>query len=121
MNTKPKLEHRLAQHYVAIHTQLPIPFGALLPPLWDEVHNWMAGRHLATAGAPFIRYFTTDMANKLDIEAGFPIATPTTGDDRISAGVLPSGRYAVLVYTGPYKGDGIFKAKCCDDGLGEGQ
>ena len=32
------------------------------------------------------------------------------GDGRISAGILPAGRYAVLEYTGTYEGEGVFKA-----------
>ena len=110
MLTKPKLIHRREQPYVAIRTKVPIPFGALLPPMWDEVHAWLVSRNLAAAGAPFIRYLTTDMETRLDIEVGFPVAAAVTGDGRISAGILPAGRYAVLEYTGPYEGDGVFKA-----------
>jgi len=110
MITKPKLEHRGQQHYVAIRTQLPIPFGPLLSPMWDEVHAWLRGKSLTAAGAPFIRYLTTDMEKKLDLEVGFPVAFAVTGDDRITAGILPAGRYAVLMVTGPYEGGGVFKA-----------
>ena len=110
MLTNPKLIQRRAQPYVAIRTKVPIPFGALLPPMWDEVHAWLVSRNLAAAGAPFIRYLTTDMETRLDIEVGFPVAAAVTGDGRISAGILPAGRYAVLEYTGPYEGDGVFKA-----------
>ena len=110
MLTKPKLIQRRARPYVAIRTKVPIPFGALLPRMWSEVHAWLLGRGLTAAGAPFIRYLTTDMETRLDIEVGFPLAAAVTRDDRISAGFLPAGRYAVLEYTGPYEGDGVFKA-----------
>ena len=110
MLTEPKLENRGEQHYVAIRTQVAIPFGKLLQPMWDEVHAWLADKGVATAGAPFIRYLTTDMEKKLDLEAGFPVPAAVTGDGRITAGVLPAGRYAVLLYTGPYRGEGVFKA-----------
>ena len=110
MLTKPKLEQRVEQPYAAIRKQVSIPFGPLLSPMWDEVHAWLVSRNLTPAGAPFIRYLTTDMETKLDIEVGFPVAAAVTGDGRISAGILPAGRYAVLEYTGPYEGDGVFKA-----------
>ena len=110
MLTKPKLIQRRAQPYVAIRTKVSIPFGALLAPMWDEVHAWLVSRSLTAAGAPFIRYLTTDMETRLDIEVGFPVAAAVTGDGRISAGFLPAGRYAVLEYTGPYEGEGVFKA-----------
>jgi len=78
--------------------------------MWDEVHAWLRGKSLTAAGAPFIRYLTTDMEKKLDLEVGFPVAFAAAGDDRITAGILPAGRYAVLMVTGPYEGGGVFKA-----------
>jgi effector-binding domain-containing protein len=78
--------------------------------MWDEVYVWLVSRNLTAAGAPFIRYLTTDMEKKLDIEVGFPVAAAVTGDGRISAGFLPAGRYVVLEYMGPYEGDGVFNA-----------
>ena len=45
-----------------------------------------------------------DMAAKLEIDVGVPVATPATGDNRITADTLPAGRYATIVYTGPYEG-----------------
>jgi effector-binding domain-containing protein len=55
-------------------------------------------------------YLTTDMSKKLDIEVGVPVANAVSGDDRITAGVFPAGQYATFLYTGPYKGKGLFKA-----------
>jgi effector-binding domain-containing protein len=102
MLTEPKLEHRDEQHYSVIRMHVPIPFGPLLGPLWAEVSAWLAKNGTGPAGPPIIRYLTTDMDKGLDIEVGFPVATPVSGDDRISAVVLPAGRYAVAVHTGPY-------------------
>jgi effector-binding domain-containing protein len=106
----PKLEYRQEQHYVAIRTAVPIPFGKYLPPLWDEVNRWLKNKGVMTAGPAIIRYLTTDMSKKLDIDVGFVVDKPMSSDDRIIADVLPEGRYAVLLYTGPYKGKGVFKA-----------
>ena len=104
MITVPRLEKRNAIPYVAIRTQVSVPFGAVLPPLWGKVFAWLATKGITPSGAPFIRYLTTDMARKLDLEVGFPVAVPVPGDHRISAGVFPAGRYAVCVYSGPYEG-----------------
>jgi hypothetical protein len=41
MITKPKLDYRKEQPYAAIRTQVPIPFGKYLAPLWQEVQAWM--------------------------------------------------------------------------------
>ncbi len=110
MISTPRLEDRPEQPYVAIPAQVPIPFGKYLNPLWKEVGTWMEKNGIPHAGPPFIRYLTTDMSTRLDIEVGFPVSSVVRGDRRVTFGVLPPGRYAVLTYTGSYKGKGIFKA-----------
>jgi effector-binding domain-containing protein len=46
----------------------------------------------------------------LDLDVGFTVARAVKGDDRITVDFLPAGKYATLLYTGPYRGKGIFKA-----------
>src|SRR5260221_3143834 len=78
--------------------------GKVLPPLWGEVYGWLASKGVKPAGAPLWRYLVIDMAAKLEIDVGVPVATPLTGDNRITADTLPAGRYSTLIYTGPYEG-----------------
>ena len=105
MITEPKIEDRDDQHYVGIRTQVTMQeLGKLLPPLWGEVYGWLAKQGLKPAGAPLWRYRVIDMAAKLEIDVGVPVATPVTADNRITADTLPAGRYATIVYTGPYEG-----------------
>jgi len=110
MITEPKIERRKKQHYVAIRMAVPIPFGKYLQPGWDEVYEWMMHREIKPAGPAIIRYLTTDMSKELDIDVGFTVDKAVKGDQRVIADVLPAGKYATLLYTGPYKGKGIFKA-----------
>src|SRR5690348_8066314 len=99
--TEPKLEHRDAQPYAAIRKQVTMQeIGAVLPPLIGEVFDFLQRQGLAPAGAPFFRYLVVDMDRQLDMEVGWPIASAVSGEGHISAGVLPAGRYAVLVHTG---------------------
>ena len=44
------------------------------------------------------------MAGKMDVEVGVPVKGALSGDERISAGVLPAGRYASLIYSGVKNG-----------------
>jgi len=108
--TKPKLEERPGQPYAAIRMAVPIPFGKYLQPAWGEVNQWLAGQGVDLTGPAIIRYLTTDMSTKLDIEVGFAIDQPLPGDERVVVDILPAGRYATLLYTGSYKGKGIYKA-----------
>ena len=110
MITEPRLERRKKQHYVAMRMAVPIPFGKYLQPAWDEVYDWLNSKEIKPSGPAIIRYLTTDMSKALDIDVGFAVDKAVKGDGRITADFLPAGRYATLLYTGPYKGQGIFKA-----------
>jgi effector-binding domain-containing protein len=110
MITAPKLEQRTEQRYVAIRTAVPIPFGKYLQPLWGEVSAWLNNKGVTSFGPAIIRYLTTDMSKKLDIEVGFIVDQALPGNERIGADALPAGQYATLVYTGSYRGKGIYKA-----------
>ena len=109
MITEPKIERRKKQYYVAIRTAVPIPFGKYLQPAWNEVYEWMMHNEIKPSGLAIIRYLTTDMSKKLDIDIGFTVDKAVKGNDRIIADFLPAGRYATLLYTGSYKGKGISK------------
>jgi len=105
MFTEPKLEDRYEQHYVGIRTQVPMKeLPTVIPQSLGEVFAWLGKQGVAPAGAPFIRYHVINMESKLDVEMGVPVARALSGNDRISAGVHPAGRYASLVYTGVKNG-----------------
>jgi hypothetical protein len=53
----------------------------------------------ASAAAPFWKYNVIDMAGKLEIEAGVPVAAAVAGDDRVVAG--PGARPPVGVAQQP--------------------
>lgn len=105
MITQPKLEDRNEQHYVGIRTEVPMrQLPDVIPQLLGEVFAWLGKQGITPAGAPFMRYHVIDMKAKLDIELGVPVVAAVSGDGRVSAGVLPAGRYASLVYTGVKNG-----------------
>lgn len=105
MITEPRIEHRNAQPYQGIRAQVTIQeLGTVLPPLWGEVYGWLASNGLKPTGPPFWRYRVIDMAAKLEIDVAVPVAGTAIGDNRIIADILPAGRYASLIYTGPYEG-----------------
>jgi len=110
MITEPQIERRRKQNYVAIRMAVPIPFGKYLQPAWDEVYDWLKSKAIKPSGPALIRYLTTDMSKELDLDVGFTVNRVVKGNSRITADFLPAGRYATLLYTGPYKGKGIFKA-----------
>jgi len=80
----------------------------VLPALWKEVFTWLGQRHVTPAGPPLIRYLVIDMPKRIEIEVGVPVPKGLEGNGRIKAGILPPGRFASLIHTGPY--DGIVQA-----------
>jgi effector-binding domain-containing protein len=105
MITEPKIEDRKQQPYVGIQAQVTMQeMGKILPPLWGEVYGWLASKGLKPNGAPLWRYRVIDMAAQMEIDVGVPMAAAVEGDDRVTADVLPAGRYATLIYSGPYEG-----------------
>jgi effector-binding domain-containing protein len=115
MPSKPKLERRDEQPYVGIRTRMTMGelAGGAGDSLFPEVFAWLGARGLAPQGAPFIRYLVIDMDAALEMDWGVPVgeAPPDQqGDDRVRPGVLPAGRYATAIHTGPYGGDGLIHA-----------
>jgi effector-binding domain-containing protein len=103
--TEPKLEDRTDQHYVGVRTLAAIPeLPTVIPQLLGEVFAWLGKQGVAPAGAPFMRFHVINMESKMDIEMGVPVTSALPGNGRVSAGVLPAGRYATLIYTGVTNG-----------------
>ncbi len=106
MVTEPALVDREEVPYMGIRTQVTMQeLGTgVIPQLHSEVMAYLQKQGVAPAGAPFIRYWVINMPGNLDIELGWPIESALPSDGRISAGALPAGRYASLIYTGHYSG-----------------
>lgn len=110
MLSDPRIERRAAQHYVAIRRAVKIGgVGRVLPPLLDEVRRWMYTERVRPVGPPFFRYHVTDMdANRFIVDVGWPVDARLHGAGEIFGDILPAGRYAVIVNTGPF--DNLFDA-----------
>jgi effector-binding domain-containing protein len=105
MSNEPQIQARAAQHYATIPATVTMDgIAAAVDDAYPELFGWLAGRGIAPSGPPLIRYLVIDMAGELRIELGVPVAAPVAEGERVQAGVLPEGRYAVLRHTGPYDG-----------------
>jgi effector-binding domain-containing protein len=103
MLTLPKIVDRVEQPYVAIKSRITVQeIGPTAQNLMPELFGWLRDHGIEPAGPEFLKYNVIDMKRKLEIEFGVPTASPVSGDERVLAGALPSGRYATLIYRGPY-------------------
>ncbi|MCC6237228.1 MAG: GyrI-like domain-containing protein [Dehalococcoidia bacterium] len=55
------------------------------------------------SGMPFVRTLAID-AGGMEVEVGWPVATPVAEDGDVHASTLPGGPAAVATYFGPYDG-----------------
>jgi effector-binding domain-containing protein len=103
MLTLPKIVDRKAQPYVALRAELPrSELAAAVDRQFGALFAGLAQRGVAPAGPPFIKYDRVDMERTLELEFGVPVASPVAAEGQMVAGTLPAGRYAVVVYDGPY-------------------
>jgi RNA polymerase sigma-70 factor (ECF subfamily) len=105
MAAQPGIVQRVEQPYVAIRAFVTMQsFGEIMPGLHPNVRSWLRSQGVEPTGQPFFKYNVIDMDRQLEVEAGFPVAAPVavpaTGEERVLAAVLPSGRYATLWHTG---------------------
>lgn len=99
--TEPKIDTRPEQPYLGIRTQTPMKgMFKVVDNLFKELGLWQKQHGIDSAGAPFLRYHVIDMEGVMDIEVGIPVAAAISGDECVSAGILPAGRYASLIYVG---------------------
>jgi effector-binding domain-containing protein len=101
MIAEPHIATLPERPYVAIPASVTMQeLGAVVPPLNGEVRGWLAARGIEPAGPPFWKYNVIDMARRLEVEAGWPVAGAVAGDGRVIAGVLPAGRYVMVRHVG---------------------
>ena len=54
------------------------------------MRRWLRSQGVQPAGQPFCKYNVIDMDRQLEVEAGFPVAAPVTGEGQVLAAVLPA-------------------------------
>ena len=103
MLSEPVIVEREEQPYVGVGTTVRLrEIGEAFPRLMGELAAGLARLGVAPTGPPFLRYIVIDMEGDLRIELGMVVATPISPNEGLIAGVLPAGRYASVIHTGPY-------------------
>ncbi len=101
MTNEPRIEDRAEQPYVSIRSEANFTEWGGVNALIPEVQHWLTARDVAPVGPPLYRYHRIgNLTDRFDVEVGFPVAAPVAGDDRVTAGALPAGRYLVLDHHG---------------------
>lgn len=90
------------QETAVAYATLPIAeIGPWLQNAFDEVAVYLERKGAGPAGMAFARYRHTG-EGMVEVEAGFPASTPTSGEGNVEPSDLPGGPAAVTVHVGPY-------------------
>ncbi|MET0493032.1 MAG: GyrI-like domain-containing protein [Actinoplanes sp.] len=100
MLAEPTIVWREPQPYVGRRESITMTEFAQVADHLPTMFDWLGGRGVAPAGAPFFRYRVIDMSAELIVEAGIPVAVPLDVDEPTFVDVLPAGRYATLTHIG---------------------
>jgi effector-binding domain-containing protein len=99
--TLPRIVKRPAQAYAAIRQDVKIPFQSAITKNLPKVEKWLAKREVEH-GPMLIKYDVIKMP-ELAVQIGFLLDAAIEGDETVSVGVLPAGKYATLTYWGHYR------------------
>jgi effector-binding domain-containing protein len=101
MLTLPTLVKRRVQPYAAIRQDVKIPFQSAVSKALPKVEKWLSKRSLEH-GPMIIKYDFIKMP-ELTVQLGFLLDGAIEGDEVVTVGVLPAGKYATLTYWGHYR------------------
>jgi effector-binding domain-containing protein len=97
----PNVDYRDQKLTMGIRTITPFRgMFAVVDKLRKELNQWLKENDVEIAGPFFLRYHVIDMAGDMDIEFGVQVAAHVPGNERVTADILPAGRYANLTYVG---------------------
>lgn len=101
MTNQPQIIERPATPYVAITTFATMRDIGTVVPAVERRGAGLADRSWPrSVGAPLWKYNLTHMDRGMEIAAGTATADLVEGDERVRAGVLPAGQYAVVRHVG---------------------
>ncbi len=102
MNPHIKLIEMEPQNALAIREVVPVAqIPTKMGQFFSELMAHFQKSGIRMLGPPFALYH--DFApDKIDMEVGFPVATPQPGDQRVKPLVLPGGKVVTAVHIGPY-------------------
>jgi effector-binding domain-containing protein len=98
-----EIQERPGQATASIRTRASVSeLPELMGQTFDKLMQYFGKVGAQPAGPPFAAYYNMDMQN-LDVEIGFPVSEAVAGEGEIEAQMIPAGKYASCLYTGPYE------------------
>jgi effector-binding domain-containing protein len=102
MDYKCEIKEMPAQPVLSIRARSAVQgLPQVLGASFGTIAQYLGSLGETPAGAPFVAYYNMDMQN-LDIEIGFPVPHPLTGEGNIRPNQIFGGKLATCLYIGPY-------------------
>ena len=101
MIASPEIVQMVETPTLGIRIQTPMRgMSRQVDKLAVELFAWLKRQGITPGGPRYLRFYVIDMSGDMDIEFGVPVLIRQAGNGRVTAGVLPAGRYASLLYSG---------------------
>jgi effector-binding domain-containing protein len=100
MSPEPTIVERADQPYASITGRVTMQTVGKIADRFPELFGFLAARGIEPTGAPIFKYNRIDMDGELEIEAAVPVAAVAEGDNLVTFGILPAGRYATVTHVG---------------------
>jgi len=77
-------------------------FSAFTGQSFDRIMKYMNSLNILPSDGPIVCFHNMDLEN-LDVEVGFPVATPVNGKEEITGRTAPSQKVVSAIDLGPYE------------------
>lgn len=98
----PTVVEYAARPYVALRRQVVMPIGKDATATMDQLVREIEAQGVQGTGAAIFKYNIVKMP-ELEMEFGFETRMAQTTTGEMMSGILPAGRYAELIFVGPYR------------------
>ncbi len=101
--SKISLLEQPEQHVLSIRTTIHFDhYPNTAKQAYEKIMAYAEGNGLLFSSGPFVCYHNADLEN-LDVEMGFPIAKPISGDDDIVGYTIPVQKVVSGIFLGAYE------------------
>jgi effector-binding domain-containing protein len=91
------------QHVLSIRKTINFSdYPAIARRSYEEIMMYAAQQGLLFSNGPYVCYHNADL-EKLDVELGFPIARPVSGDGEILGHTIPAQKVVSSIFLGAYE------------------
>ncbi len=91
------------QHTAVVQHRIAMSEVGRIPGWLGQTYEAIERAGGQPSGMPFVRTLAID-GDGMEVEVGWPVTEPFTGDGDVHASTLPGGPTAVTTYFGPYDG-----------------